>query len=275
MKTKLLFILILVFSRTIIPQVPQTLAYQGYLTNPSGNPVDGSHTITFRLFENASGGTSIWSEEKSINVNRGFFATMLGDNTPFYLPFNKQYYLAIKIGADPEMTPRVPLSSAAYAINSSNGIPPGTIVAFGGDIDRIPFGWLLCDGSSISANDKQYTNLYNAIGTSWGGNSLSFNLPDLRGLFLRGVDNGKGNDPDIALRTAMTTGGNSGNKVGSFQPDELGSHYHLFTMRQDPGANNEAAGGTNGVRNHAAATDPAGGNETRPKNAYVNYIIKY
>ena len=41
--------------------------------------------------------------------------------------------------------------------------------------------------------------------------------PDLRGRFVRGVDSGAGQDPDAAKRTASALGGNTGDRVGSFQ----------------------------------------------------------
>jgi len=94
--------------------------------------------------------------------------------------------------------------------------PTGTIVAFAGDVVNIPFGWMLCNGAAI--NRTTYSNLYNAIGTAWGigDGSTTFNLPDLRGQFLRGVNLGSGNDPDALARTAVN-GGNSGDNVGSRQ----------------------------------------------------------
>jgi plastocyanin len=68
-----------------------------------------------------------------------------------------------------------------------NGLtPPGTITAFAGN--TIPVGWKICDGSAISRTS--YDDLFIAIGINWGqgDNSSTFNLPDLRGRFLRGVD---------------------------------------------------------------------------------------
>ena len=77
-------------------------------------------------------------------------------------------------------------------------IPPGTINAFGGT--NVPGGWLLCDGRAISS--AQYPKLYAAISTNWGfgiqGSSTNFNLPDLRGQFLRGADS----LPDAAFAPA-------------------------------------------------------------------------
>ncbi len=78
--------------------------------------------------------------------------------------------------------------------------------------------WLECDGTILSRAD--FSALYAAIGTAWGtAPAGSFRLPDLRGLFLRGFDHGRGKDPDAALRTG-------GDHVGSSQADAIRKHNH-------------------------------------------------
>jgi hypothetical protein len=67
-------------------------------------------------------------------------------------------------------------------------IPPGTIVAYGG-AQIIPDGWLLCNGDDYNSTDSRYRNLFNAIGTTWGGNgNPTFRVPDFQGLFLRATE---------------------------------------------------------------------------------------
>jgi microcystin-dependent protein len=61
-------------------------------------------------------------------------------------------------------------------------IPSGTIMAYGGV--TAPAGWLFCNGFSYDLN--QYNDLYNAIGTRYGGSGLEFNVPDLRNRVPRG-----------------------------------------------------------------------------------------
>src|SRR5262249_4707695 len=77
-------------------------------------------------------------------------------------------------------------------------LPPGTIIAYGGDVSGTtppPTGWLACNGNPVNRAD--YPDLFAAIGTAWGaGNGTdTFNLPDLRGRFMRGNDSGSGRDP--------------------------------------------------------------------------------
>lgn len=85
--------------------------------------------------------------------------------------------------------------STYYSSFLSNSCPVGTILPFGGNTDKIPNGWKLCNGQALSkAGNEQ---LFNIIEYNWGKQpNENFNLPDLRGVFLRGVDNGKGIDID-------------------------------------------------------------------------------
>ena len=57
----------------------------------------------------------------------------------------------------------------------------------------------------------------------------TFNLPDYRGRFLRGLDSsGEGRDPDLMARYAMNPGGATQDNVGSIQDDNFKSHSHLL-----------------------------------------------
>jgi microcystin-dependent protein len=94
-------------------------------------------------------------------------------------------------------------------------VPSGVVFPYGGG--TAPAGFLLCDGSAVSRTT--YAALFAAVGTVWGygDNSSTFNLPDLRGRFMRGRANGSANDPDRAARTASATDGATGDNVGSVQ----------------------------------------------------------
>lgn len=113
-------------------------------------------------------------------------------------------------------------------------MPAGAIIAFGGPAGAVPDGWLLCDGRAVRSSE--YGRLFASLGAAWGngGNdsdaATDFNLPDLRGQFLRGVDANAGSDPDARVRTAGAPGGNSGDEVGTKQADDYASHNHLVTL---------------------------------------------
>jgi microcystin-dependent protein len=152
-------------------------------------------------------------------------------------------------------------------------LPIGAICPFAGsNLNGLPANWLLCDGRSVSAQD--YPQLSVALGGAFGADGAgNFNLPDLRGMFLRGVDGGSGNDPDTLSRTAQASGGNSGDAVGSRQADQLVDHSHAL----GPGAGYHGQGDyavyQMGPLQSANATGYTGGLETRPKNVYVHYLI--
>lgn len=168
-------------------------------------------------------------------------------------------------------------------------VPPGVIIPYGGT--SAPSGYLICDGAAVSRST--YAALFAAIGTAYGygDNSTTFNVPDTRGFFLRGVDNGAGRDPDASSRTQSATGGNTGDNPGSFQSEAtarnglaLSDPGHSHTITRSIDVNTGANGVNSGAANFSGTVTTAavstgvtlgpGDAETRPFNLYVNYIIK-
>ena len=121
MKQILLFTL---FSLVLFPhftsgQIPQTISYQGVLTNVNGTPVvDGSYSLTFKLYDVPINGDSLWQETQNVQVTSGLFNVILGSVTPLNLPFDKQYWMGIAIGSGSELTPRIALTASPYSLNS-------------------------------------------------------------------------------------------------------------------------------------------------------------
>ena len=97
--------------------VPRTIALQGTLKDAAGTPLTGPHQVTFSLYDSATEGTPLWTETQTVTPTNGLFAVPLGSVTPLNLPFDKPYWVGIKVGDDAEMSPRVPLNSAPYAIS--------------------------------------------------------------------------------------------------------------------------------------------------------------
>lgn len=189
------------------------------------------------------------------------------------------------------------LPSSPYSEVAHNAMSfAGMIAPFAGPADKIPAGWLLCDGREVSRSE--YVNLYNAIGIAWGaGNgSSTFNLPDLRGMFLRGVSGESGNDADADSRTMLVNnGGNTGNNVGSYQGDAIrniegnfngwgglgalkvdGDLFYTFTITRGDcrGVSGSTVSNNAMIGFDASKVVPTGA-DNRPKNVYVTYIIKY
>jgi len=145
-------------------------------------------------------------------------------------------------------------------LNQSGGtfsaqIPAGMVQAYAGS--AAPTGWLKCNGAAVSRTT--YATLFAAIGTTYGsGNgSSTFNVPDLRGEFVRGWDDSRGVD--------------SGRSLGSFQADEFKSHTHTFAGSQASGG--EGRSDRDGTR-ATKTTNATGGSETRPRNIAMLYCIK-
>lgn len=114
------------------------------------------------------------------------------------------------------------LKSTTYTKNQSDDkfafkeelIPAGTIIQSAGKLT--PTGYLKCNGAAISRTG--YKKLFDEIGTTFGegDGESTFNLPDLRGKFIRGFDDGAGVD--------------TGREFGSYQEDDLKRHTHAFVV---------------------------------------------
>ena len=173
----------------------------------------------------------------------------------------------------------VSASGTSYVCNGADAVAPvGAVVAFAGA--QAPAGWLLCDGTAISRTT--YASLFAALGTAWGEGdaSTTFNLPDMRGRFLRGTDKGAGRDPEAGSRSASAAGGNIGDRVGTAQGDQLRSHSHpyggAFTTESLVAGHPQGGSATNYTMwGYNSNTSAVGGAENRPTNVNVNYIIKY
>jgi trimeric autotransporter adhesin len=98
--------------------VPATLSYQGLLKDSGGLVIpDGTYSLTFRLYSQASGGVPLWNESQSLAVRGGVFSAVLGSVTPLTLPFDAQYWISLQVAGNPEL-PRVVLTSAPYALRA-------------------------------------------------------------------------------------------------------------------------------------------------------------
>ncbi len=130
---------------------PNILNYQGTLTDNSGNPVNGSKTMVFRVYDAAAGGTALWSSSSmTVNVQNGLFNVALeGFSSTLFSGDSR--YLEVVVAGETQI-PRKRLASVPYAINagsaSSSGIPAGVIVMWSGSTTQIPQGWTLCNGQN-------------------------------------------------------------------------------------------------------------------------------
>ena len=161
----------------------------------------------------------------------------------------------------------------------SSQFPVGSVMLFANS--SAPSGWAKCNGTAVSRTSGTYSALFAVIGTTYGAGDgvTTFNLPDLRGEFVRGWDDGRGVD--------------TGRAIGSTQQQQLEYHKHIASNNdcQSYSSVNGVGTGTyntwcdtNGVvTNNAAALTGDGshteqtakmGQETRPRNVAMMYCIK-
>lgn len=164
------------------------------------------------------------------------------------------------------------LTSAGAIDYSSNAfVPAGAVIPFMGT--SAPNGFLECNGSARSRTT--YSDLFSIISTMYGAGdgSTTFNLPDLRGYFLRGYDHGAGNDPDAASRTDRGDSA-TGDNVGTKQADEHKAHTHDIEHSSDRSGSGPNCLMKWTVTGQTTTSTTTGGNETRPKNISTMYCIK-
>lgn len=169
------------------------------------------------------------------------------------------------------------------------GVPSGSVFCMA--VATVPTGYLECNGGAVSRTT--YSALFAIIGTNYGtGNgSSTFNLPDLRGEFIRGFDNGKGTDSGRSIASSQGSANIShGHSVGASVNDS--GHVHATTFdnkKYFPGGGSTTVtyGGAGGYPadtfsmssantgiSVSISQNNAGGSEARPRNIAMMYIIK-
>ena len=184
-------------------------------------------------------------------------------------------------GIWPNCDDKTQLLQAIETLISGGGSGGGNTVVIGSEIGTVsafamptaPEGWLVCDGSAVSRTD--YAGLFATIGTVWGhGDQITtFNLPDLRGEFVRGFDDGRGVDEGRVFATE--------------QEDSFKNHQHEDGLSMGPSVGEARYGlGTGSTPEYYTSvhtrsysepgplTSPTGENETRPRNVAMTYAIK-
>ena len=247
-----------------------TLVFTLYYKDQNNNNVNIGSPITANLTTDAFGVFSYVIDPSAVN------SSALANN---------QAWLKIEEGditISDEKLKHVP-----YAIAANNGVPTGSIMPFMGD--TAPTGWVLCNGQSLSGVPGS-NNLRTLVGN---------NAPDLRGMFLRGtgvspVNNQSG--PTLGQTQNEATKEHSHNAGALDIGSGTGQHTHnsgsiwldkSYADGDDGGSYNLTNGGNSGEGAYVVnmsggghdheitgSTASFGGNETRPVNYGVNYIIK-
>lgn len=102
-------------------EVPQMINYQGVLNSTAGGPLDTTLSMVFRIYEDPTTATDVWSEtQDSVKVEDGIFSVLLGSVNPIPASVfdGSLRYLGIQVGYDNEMSPRRLLVSVGNAFHS-------------------------------------------------------------------------------------------------------------------------------------------------------------
>jgi hypothetical protein len=99
--------------------IPHLINYQGMLTDNAGNPITEPRDLTFTIYDAPTSGTALWTEtHTAVSIVDGLFNVILGGDTtpiPDSVFDSPERYLGIKVETDPELVPRIQLTSVGYA----------------------------------------------------------------------------------------------------------------------------------------------------------------
>jgi len=184
-----------VWDQYLYPQVPRQMSYQGVLRDASGNPINGTHNLTFKIWA-CDPCTIVWSETHSnVSITNGLFSVILGKTDPldpgdfegYGPPDWPLLYLSVSVDGGPELQPLPRLISAPYAFRAEyvNRFPAPhwqsawyTIAQaetkiwthnLGGNVDNYVVD-LQFKSAGDGVNQVTYGGGYDDIGGSYGAN---------------------------------------------------------------------------------------------------------
>jgi hypothetical protein len=227
-------------------QVPETIAYQGYLTDAAGAPLTETNaTLFFRLYDAAEAGTMVWFEKQTgVAVNQGVFAVQLGRIEPLSPGLMAEpLFLSIALGGEEaeELAPRVPLTAVPYSVRAAQ-LDPGALKA-GTNVTIAPDA----DGALVIAAEGGGSG-----GDAWqlGGNAGTDPATD----FLGTTD-----DAPLEMRVDKA-------RVLRLEPATIDEGPNLIAGWSQNGVGEGVAGAT-----IAGGGDPDGGGTARPNRVEADY----
>jgi hypothetical protein len=153
--------------------VPNVINYQGMLRQPDGTPINGTYSMTFRLYDEPTLGTLLHTETLTeVVVYDGLFTVLLGDadgNPIDAVAFQNRLYASVQVGNDAEMEPRQRIAPVPYAVQLTDGIYVGE------------------EGNVGVGNTDPLTDTSLLVGPAIGGRHLTINdIPTARWGFATG-----------------------------------------------------------------------------------------
>jgi len=253
-KKVFIFIFLLSAVSFAYADVPNEIRYNGKIKEYRVE-VNGTRNINFKIYDTLTGGTAKWeSGSKSVIVSSGIFSYTLSPDISLVDWRGKDYYLEIEIDGK-KLEPREKLTSVPYALHSNTAenitvksdaefsvkigsnkqlivnsneiksiigtteyymVPKGAIIIWSGAIDKIPNGWVLCDGTNGTPNltDRFILGAGNSYSVGAVGGEAEHTLT---------VNEMPSHSHTLGYKSDGSGGGGSGpNKTGTINTDETG-----------------------------------------------------
>ena len=167
-----------------------------------------------------------------------------------------------------------------------SGNPAGTVI-YSASSTTVPAGYIKANGAGLSTTT--YADLFAAIGYTYGGSGSSFNVPDLRGEFIRGFDDGKGVDPGRTLGSTQTDQNKQhnhgisdpghGHDIKGYQLEDGSNRFPSLIIQDDDRQSSPYSGAADAGAIQSNTTGITisndGGTEARPRNIALLACIKY
>ncbi|MEM6639695.1 MAG: hypothetical protein AAF610_07320 [Pseudomonadota bacterium] len=199
--------------------VPETVNYQGYLTNADGTPVNGTVNITFAIYNVDLGGVPLWNQTNSVIVEQGLFSVALADPVnPFPVDlFEGPVFVGLFVAGE-ELLPRRAMTSNAFAFKAANADALEGVSAL--ELDQSADVALLEGG--LTSAEESISNLATSVSSNEGRlNVLESTAGDITGIVAEQGLSGGGATGEIFLSVATNGIDSSMIANGAVGPQDL------------------------------------------------------